>query len=1398
MGAAVMKNAVELERRFLEIPKTGFPTEYLFEYAKNQNHLLRWADLLSKRCSVVLGEAGSGKTTEFRQRARRCREEGRSAFFVPLEALASDGFPDALAPEDAAAFEKWRMGDSVAFFFLDSLDEAKLARHKLAHGLRKFGHGVGLAAIHRARVVISCRGSDWDIYTDNTAILEALPNPSPNNEGAGETKVDAPQMFAMAPLDSAQVRSLAAQVAGIPDPDDFVQAITRAHAGAFVERPADVLWLATFWKTHGNLGTLREIIYSNAREKLRETTRPPETRILSEKRAWEGALWLAGAATLSGTNSLIAGDTAADEPGLHAAIDPAAILPDWTPPEIAALLRLPLFDESTYGRVRIHERSVQEYLAAAWLRSLLEKGLPRQQLELLLFPASSVASMAVLRPHLRSTAAWLALNDVPTRRRLRDVAPEVLLAEGDPSGIPVDERRGILLQYVEARRGRRRLFDSISQASLGRFAYDGLGHTVNELVCDRSLPEEVRCALLTIAAEGHIQDCTTAALQIARDNEEQATVRAAAIAAVASTGNQQALRSDLLALTPDSGADSSVVGAILMALYPSSLSDQEVGQLILRSRPKPRNLYNGLQYTLEYELPRRCPAERRLPLVRVLLDILRNSDRQDLIWLQRCMLALLRAAIESIPDGSLLPPELDDTYVYYENLKESGEHVYLSKEEDAATLLHGRPKMRRELFWKRVGQAERARGCRIARYHDLVCWNWLIELGKEDHEWLAADCLHGADADSQVLAFDCLLRTAIAKADEDSRNGLIRRLVTENQLLDQHLRKLEPAPDLAADPEYQRHLKEMRSIEKKRNKQLEENRRVLESAIQEVRAGRHTGALHHLYYVGGPGSLRRELDASKIEKVYGKKIAEAFFEGLRAFWRQVTVPRPHDWKEPNKVPIAAVLGLAGLSLQVAEGLEPKNLDSDLRKLALRLALWEPNQPPPWFADLVVAEPEEARALLIPLVRQEFELDDSELRVLRIDQIGRLVPKNARDVVIPDVVSSLLAGDPKRLDVLEGALQLLEGAASGDIEKIEALAPSRCHALRMAPKRLAVWLVFWLNYDGKAAMDFLSAVLAKQEGAQASETVEELLSKIWAWGDTRVAFPTLRIHQDAETLARLVPIAFTHVPRSTDLEHESTYSPSRRDHAQDVRDRLVSWLSELPPDQSIRHLRSLADDPRLFELRDYLLYRVKERFTAGKSCEPWPPEEVARWGRTFTHLPGNPSELFAAVWWALQDIKVQLEDGDHSNKALFCPKDGPIKEKPVQIELIRELSGLSRGRYVAVAEEEIAESNYPDIRVHNPAIAGGITIEVKIAERWSYLELLESVREQIVGRYLRDTKSIYGILAIASSGPKRGWQHDDGTAIPSFADLLERLQVDVASMQSELAVKEMRVIGIDFH
>jgi hypothetical protein len=176
--------------------------------------------------------------------------------------------------------------------------------------------------IDRARLVISCRGSDWDIYTDNTAILEALPKSFLTSDGAGEAKVDTPMVFAMAPLDIAQVRALAAHVAAVPNPNEFARAITDAHAEMFVQRPADVLWVASFWKKHGQLGSLRDLVLADAREKLRDTTRSAQVRTLSEERAWEGALRLAGVATLSGSSSFVASEDRKEKTIQTGDIDP--------------------------------------------------------------------------------------------------------------------------------------------------------------------------------------------------------------------------------------------------------------------------------------------------------------------------------------------------------------------------------------------------------------------------------------------------------------------------------------------------------------------------------------------------------------------------------------------------------------------------------------------------------------------------------------------------------------------------------------------------------------------------------------------------------------------------------------------------------------------------------------------------------------------------------------------------------------------------------------------------------------------------------------------------------------------------------------------------------------------
>lgn len=55
---------------------------------------LRWPDLLSEYRVILLSEAGSGKTEEIRNVARRLRQDGKSAFFVRIEHVTQD-FEDA-------------------------------------------------------------------------------------------------------------------------------------------------------------------------------------------------------------------------------------------------------------------------------------------------------------------------------------------------------------------------------------------------------------------------------------------------------------------------------------------------------------------------------------------------------------------------------------------------------------------------------------------------------------------------------------------------------------------------------------------------------------------------------------------------------------------------------------------------------------------------------------------------------------------------------------------------------------------------------------------------------------------------------------------------------------------------------------------------------------------------------------------------------------------------------------------------------------------------------------------------------------------------------------------------------------------------------------------------------
>ncbi len=84
-----------------------------------------WDDIDREYRCVILAEAGAGKTEEFRQRAGVLASQGKPSFFIRIEDIEAD-FYKAFEVGGENLFQSWLQSTGEAWFFLDSVDEARL------------------------------------------------------------------------------------------------------------------------------------------------------------------------------------------------------------------------------------------------------------------------------------------------------------------------------------------------------------------------------------------------------------------------------------------------------------------------------------------------------------------------------------------------------------------------------------------------------------------------------------------------------------------------------------------------------------------------------------------------------------------------------------------------------------------------------------------------------------------------------------------------------------------------------------------------------------------------------------------------------------------------------------------------------------------------------------------------------------------------------------------------------------------------------------------------------------------------------------------------------------------------------------------------------------------------
>jgi hypothetical protein len=96
-----------------------------------------------------------------------------------------------------------------------------------------------------------------------------------------------------------------------------------------------------------------------------------------------------------------------------------------------------------------------------------------------------------------------------------------------------------------------------------------------------------------------------------------------------------------------------------------------------------------------------------------------------------------------------------------------------------------------------------------------------------------------------------------------------------------------------------------------------------------------------------------------------------------------------------------------------------------------------------------------------------------------------------------------------------------------------------------------------------------------------------------------------------------------------------------------------------------------------------------------------------------------------------------------------------------------------------------------------AVLTPVAIELKIADNWSYTELSDALRNQLVGQYMRDQRSRHGVFLLTWHGRKRRWRHPESGRMLAFDQVLVHLREEASAIVAQdPGVDNLAVVGVD--
>ena len=1186
---------IELNRLFNEIPTSLSDEKDLSDfYSIGTRNGDTWDCLLNKDRIIILAEAGSGKTIEIREQAKKLSAEEKCSFFIKIEDI-KDNFEDAFEFGDISQFDTWLSGQEYGYFFLDSVDEAKISNEKdFQKALRCFSKKIN-KGISRAKIFITSRGSAWRPKTDLEFVNNLLLLKNDDDKSKPSFEV-----YSFSDLSYEQIRIFSLDN-GIENIDIFMEEIKGKEAEFFTRKPLDLLSVVEFWKKNRRIGSRSELLQNLLTIKLELIEVGRDKCDLSLSRVLKGVQEIAAALTF-GKKSKI---SVPDAKNNHEVLNIHQVLPDWTNDEITTLLNRAVFEPSAYGTVSFTNRLLREYLTAQWVSIKYASKGNDNELRSLFY--STTYGVEVPIQTLKPILSWYALFNDSFSEIVANISPEIFIEDGDPSKLPIARRQKLLVKFCEMIGATDDSFISFDANAIARFSHPDMGNIFHSLLRQYLSNKQLRQVLLQMALCVEARECEDIANEISKTVEMDTLSRTLSVRLLKKVAKPDAIQAnanELLASFSVNNDDESLA-CLILDEYGNQCPINEVLKIFPCIRKPKKYSYRAIQLSVENFIER-LSFDSILTVIDSLYGLIDTKPYADYYmclvserykWLFGCVEVALLRVIKSkdITRVSTNVLELISRAQVYHQCGSYSPH-----EKNLPKKVNDWRELNYKLFWhdvakKRSKTEEEKKGSSISKSVDMwfqvrvyqEFWRFTYDDFQQTIKWVASKSIRDDKCIAFSLAWSLAKENGLTSEDLGKVNSASNEFEGGVALLESFLNPVKADWQKKYEAQQEKYSKQREEKEELRKNNFIESVVSIKAKPETILDIRHavTGGINYFQsylfdYIRSKSKDNHHWCCSNwgvLASDFGDEVALAYKNASISYWRSYHAPLlKSEGSDLSSTAYGFTFALSGVGIE-NEAID--NWEASLSEIevkqAIKLALCEMNELPSWFEKLFIAHP----VLVSSILMQEIQwlLTNSEEPYSGRYILGQILVNGHYlfETLSRSLFDLISDSNNPSYQINKNILRILTTSkyiSNADFASLsERKINTNCDNLK------GMWWAILISSDAVKGVLLLSEELKKQTNEDATNLAISVLSEL-SYKRSDDELSGRKSHNTVTSTMALYKLMHLYIREEDDIDRANSgcYSPTSRDEAQDARNNLFNSLKKIPGEETYKALMTIAN------------------------------------------------------------------------------------------------------------------------------------------------------------------------------------------------------------------------------